>query len=56
MLRWAAMVGSRYKVGAGGKTPYERLRVRLCTMVAIQFGENVWNKQLKDDEGRRGHR
>ena len=42
LLRWAAMVGSRYKVGADGKTPYERLKGRRCNMVAIPFGEKVW--------------
>lgn len=50
------MVGSRYKVGTDGKTPYERLKGRRRNMVAIPFGEAVWYKQLKDEEGRGGHR
>ena len=40
LLRWAAMVGSRYKVGADGRTPYERLKGRRCNMVAMPFGES----------------
>ena len=56
LLRWAAMVGSRYKIGTDGKTAYERLKGRRCNVVAIPLGECVWYKQLKDDEGRGGHR
>ena len=44
------MVGSRCKIGTDGKTPYERLKGRRCTMVAIPVGERVWYKQLKDEE------
>ena len=56
LLRWAAMVGSRYKVGSDGKTPYESLKGRKCSMMAVPFGEHVWYKQLKEKDCRAGHR
>ena len=56
LLRWAAMVCSRYKVGVDGKTPYERLKGRRCNLVAIPFGEQVWYKQLKDEDNKGGHK
>ena len=56
----AATMGShgrkRYKVGADGRTAYERLKGRKCEMAAIPIGESVWFKLLKDKEGRAGHR
>ena len=52
LLRWAAMVGSRYKVGADGRKAYERLKGRRCEMAAVPIGESVWFKLLKDKESR----
>lgn len=36
LLRWPAMVRSRYKVGTDGRTAYERLEGRTCSMIACQ--------------------
>ena len=50
MLRWAAMLLSRYQVGLDGKTGYERRRGRACTIPAVCFGEKVWYKEVKEKE------
>ena len=42
MVRWAAMLVSRYLVGKDGKTSYERRKARTCRLVCIPFGETVW--------------
>ena len=41
MIRWAAMLYSRYAVGKDGRTPYERRRGRRCRVPAVSFGERV---------------
>ena len=46
MIRWAAMVYSRYKVGEDGKTPYERQKGRKRNLEAALFGEFVRYKKL----------
>ena len=48
MIRWAAMAYSRYKVGEGGKTPYERQKGRKCRLEVVPFGEIVYYKQLNE--------
>ena len=52
LIRWAAMLLSRYKVGADGKTGYERRRGRRCLIPLATFGEAVWYKRLEKDKGR----
>ena len=48
MVRWAAMLYSRYAAGRDGKTPYERRRGRpLGRVPAVCFGEVVWYKELR---------
>ena len=46
LIRWVAMAYSRYKVGADGKTPYERQNGRKCVLEVVPFGELVRYKQL----------
>ena len=46
LIRWVAMAYSRYKVGADGKTPYERQKGRTCVLEVVPFGELVRYKQL----------
>ena len=46
LVRWAAMLSSRYMVGADGRTPYERRRGRPCRTPTACFGETVFYKQL----------
>ena len=54
MIRWAAMVPSRYMIGRDGRTPYERRRGRKCKIPVMPFGESVWYKQLKEKKERQG--
>ena len=42
LIRWAAMVLSRFKVGKDGKTPYERRRGRKCMVPTAVFWRKVW--------------
>jgi len=39
LIRWVAMAYSRFKVGADGKTPYERQKGRKCLLEVVPFGE-----------------
>ena len=47
LVRWAAMMPSRFLVGKDGKTAYERRRGRKCNIQTEKFGEKVWYKELK---------
>ena len=47
LIRWAAMVPSRFLVGKDGKTAYERRRGRKCEVHTERFGESVWYRELK---------
>ena len=40
MVRWAAMLASRFLVGKDGKTSYERKRGRKCRIVVVPFRRN----------------
>ena len=42
VVRWAAMLYSRYAVATDGRTVYERRRGRTCKLPVIPFGEKVW--------------
>ena len=53
MVRWAAMMLSKYQVGSDGRTPYERRRVRRCNMVVSPFGERVLYKQIRESKERK---
>ena len=47
LVRWEAMVPSRFLVGKDGKTPFERRRGRPCNIPTEKFGEKVWFKGLR---------
>ena len=53
MVRWAAMLVSRYVVGRDGKTGYERRRGRRCKIPVVPFGEKVWYKELRETKERK---
>ena len=53
MVRWAAMMISRYMVGKDGKTGYERRRSRKCKIPVVPFGETVWYKQVREGKERK---
>ena len=46
--RWAAMLHSRYHVGADGRTAWERFRGRKLNQWIVGFGEKVWWRELED--------
>jgi hypothetical protein len=53
MVRWAAMMVSRYLVGRDGMTAYERRRGRKCKLPVVSFGEKVWYKELRTGKERK---
>ena len=53
MVRWAAMLISRFKVGKDGKTGYERRRGRKCKIPVVPFGETVWYKLVRETKDRK---
>ena len=53
MVRWAAMLCSRYLRGKDGLTAYERRRGRPCHVPVVGFGEKVWYKELRVGKERR---
>ena len=53
MVRWAAMMVSRYLVGKDGRTAYERRRGRACRIPVALLGEKVWYKQIRDQKERK---
>ena len=53
MIRWAAMVCSRYLVGKDGLTAYERRRGKRCKTPVVAFGEKVWYKELRVQKDRK---
>ena len=48
MIRWAAMVYSRYKVGEDGETAYERQKGRRRKLEVVPFGGFVMLKKLAE--------
>ena len=53
MIRWAAMLVSRYMVGKDGRTGYERRRGRKCKIPVVAFGEKVWYREARDTKERK---
>ena len=47
MIRWAAMLVSRYLVGKDGRTGYERRKGRRCKLAVVPFGEVVWYRIVR---------
>ena len=52
MVRWAAMMVSRFLVGKDGLTAYERRRGRKCRIPVEAFGEKVWCKEIRPGKER----
>ena len=53
MIRWAAMLCSRFLVGKDGRTAYERRRGRKCKVPVARFAEKVWYKQIRETKDRK---
>ena len=53
LIRWAAMLPSRYLVGKDGQTPIERRRGRKCGIEVFPYGETVWYKELRESKARK---
>jgi len=53
MIRWAAMMVSRFLVGRDGRTAHERRRGRKCNVPVVRFGELVWYKQMRESKERK---
>ena len=47
LVRWSALLPSRFLMGKDNKTPYERRRGRRCDIKTEKFGEKIYDKQLK---------
>ena len=52
MVRWAAMITSRYQRGRDGKTPYFRQKGNTCNIVVIPFAEKIWFRKARGEGGR----
>ena len=50
LIRWAAMLISRYSIGRDGLTPIERRRGRPCRLPTCIFGECVWYRLIRVGE------
>ena len=48
MIRWAAMMTSRFLVGCDGMTSWERRTGRKCNIEVVPFGEVIHYKEIKD--------
>ena len=53
IIRWAAMVTSRYLVGKDGMTGHERRRGRRCKLPVVTIGEKVQYKEIRETKERR---
>jgi len=53
MVRWAAMMVSRFLVGKDGRTAHERRRGRRCNVPVVRFGELVWYKKMRESKERK---
>ena len=49
LVRWAAMLYSRFKRGEDGKTAYERQRGCKCIQEVVPFGEKVHYRKLEGE-------
>ena len=47
MVRWAAMLNSRFLVGKDGLTAYERLKGKKSKIVGLEFGERLHYRRQK---------
>ena len=49
LVRWAAMLYSRFRRGADGKTAYQRMKGKHCKQEVVPFGESIYYKRLNED-------
>ena len=49
LVRWVAMMYSRFRRGADGKTAYERQRGRKCRQEVVPFGERIHYRRLEGE-------
>ena len=54
IVRWAAMLPSRFLKGKDGKTAFQRRRGRKCEIPTEKMGEKVWYKELKGKDDTKG--
>ena len=54
LVRWCAMLLSRYLPGKDGKTACERRHGRKCNIPTERFAEKVWYKELKTKAENKG--
>ena len=55
MVRWAAMLSSRYLVGRDGRTAHERRRGRRCRVKLACLGEKVWYKEFLEAKDKKNN-
>ena len=48
LVRWVAMLHSRFRRGPDGKTAYEKQMGRACKVEVVPFGETVMYKRLEE--------
>ena len=53
MVRWAAMMLSRFRVSGDSQTAYERQTGRRCQLDVVPFGERVWYRRLSSPDGKK---
>jgi hypothetical protein len=53
MIRWAAMMTSRYLKGKDNETPYQRRRGRICEIPVVPYGEKVWFKRIREQKSQK---
>ena len=41
LVRWAAMIQTRFKVGGDGKPAWERMKGKKCDIEVVPFGETI---------------
>ncbi|MDA8584152.1 hypothetical protein N9L68_07945 [bacterium] len=51
MVRWAAMLLSRFRKDQNGFTPYEKARGKKCEVETLAFGESVFFRKLEESRG-----
>ena len=53
MVRWAAMMLSRFRTSTDNKTAYEKQTGRRCQIEVVPFAEKVWYRKLSQEDGKK---
>ena len=53
MVRWAAMMLSRFRTSSGSKTAHEKQTGRRCQLEVVPFAEKVWYRRLSNPDGKK---